>query len=307
VGDRQVPGDAAHVTGDASPARSRMEDHPSHPIDPAVVDASLAQVIYRDARYAVQIRDVVAQLQSADIRVYVVGGACRDWLAGARAKDIDLALDRPVEQAHEILRRAFPPIDPVLRRFERFGMLRWGDAASGGVDLNILRSHRDIQNDDMFTTSFVSRQDLRDDALTRDFSINAFYYPCHGPGQLLDPLDLGLADLQQRILRLVAHRRILDTSYSTTCRIGQFLGRGYAPADNVLEYLERHADRDLQRMGGEGLLWWTLGHFAGAPREQLERFQHCLHASARQDGSRQLLDRVFADLEARLTRRDPQS
>lgn len=277
-----------------------MEDYPSHPIDPAIVDSSLAQIVYHDAEYTIRIHDVVARLQDAGLRVYVVGGACRDWLAGARAKDIDLSLDRPVEQAHEVLRRSFPQIDPVLRRFERFGMLRWGDAASGGVDLNILRSCHDIQNDDMWTSSFVSRQDLHEDALTRDFSINAFYYPCHEHGRLLDPLDVGLADLRQRVLRLVAHRRILDTSYSTTCRIIQFLCRGYTPAPNVMEYLERCADRDIQGMK-RGLLYWILGHFAEVPREQIEPFRQRLHGWARQDESRTLLDSVFADLEARPT------
>jgi len=282
----------------AYPARMPVEDYPSHPIDPAIVDSSLAQIIYRDAQYTVRIRDVVGPLQNAGFRVYVVGGACRDWLVGARAKDIDLALDRPVEQAHEILRRTFPQIDPVLRRFERFGMLRWGDAASGGVDLNILRSCHDIQNDEMWTTSFVARQDLHEDALTRDFSINAFYYPCHGHGQLLDPLDLGLADLRHRILRLVAHQRILDTSYSTTFRIIQFLCRGYTPAPNVMEHLERHGDRDIQGIG-PGLLYWILSHFADVPRAPLEQFKQRLYGCVRQDESRELLDRVFADLEAR--------
>src|SRR5271169_3164499 len=90
--------------------RMPVEAYPSHPIDPAIVDASLAQVIYRDARYAVTIRDVVRRLQAEGARVYVVGGACRDWLAGARAKDLDLALDRPVEHAHDLLRRAYPDI-----------------------------------------------------------------------------------------------------------------------------------------------------------------------------------------------------
>lgn len=281
-----------------------MEDYPSHPIDPAVVSSSLAQIIYHDALYTVRIRDVVALLQDAGFRVYVVGGACRDWLAGTRTKDIDLSLDRPVDQAHEVLRRAFPQIDPVLRRFERFGMLRWGDSDSGGVDLNILRSCHDIQHDDMWTTSFVARQDLCEDALTRDFSINAFYYPCHGHGQLLDPLDLGLADLRHRTLRLVAHRRILDTSYSTTFRIIQFLCRGYTPAPNVMEYLERHADRDIQGIR-HGLLYWILGHLADVPHEQLEQFKQRLYGCVKHDESRKLLDHVFADLDARQTAQHP--
>jgi poly(A) polymerase len=276
-----------------------MEDYPRHPIDPAIVDSALAEVAYRDAAHTVRMHDVIGALQAAGVRVFVVGGACRDWLAGAATKDLDLALDRPLEDAHAILRHAFPAIDPVLRRFERFGMLRWGDAVSGGVDLNILRSYRDIQNDTMFTTSFVSRDDLREDALTRDFSFNAFYYPCHDRGHVLDPLGVGLADVRDRVLRLIAHPRILETSFSTTCRILQFLSRGYTAAANVVDYLARHADRDVQRMGGEGLLWWTIGHFAAAPRPQLAAFTHRLRECVHEAASHALLDRVLADLAAR--------
>lgn len=272
------------------------EDDRSHSVDPGRVRASLEQVIFRDAQHTVRILDVVALLQGAGFGVYVVGGACRDWLMGAEVKDVDLSLDRPVEQAHELLRRAFPQVDPVLLRFERFGMLRWGDAASGGVDLNILRSHHDIQNDDMWTTAFVAREDLREDALTRDFSMNAFYYPCHGQGRLLDPLDCGLEDLHGQVLRLVTHRRVLETSYRTTFRIIQFLCRGYTPAPNIDEHLERYADHDIQGMG-ERLLNWIPNHLGRTTAEQEEEFKRRLHACARQEASRKVLDSVFARLD----------
>jgi hypothetical protein len=275
-----------------------QEDYTSHPVDPGAVQASLAQVVYRDARHTVRIRDVVALLQAEGFRVYVVGGACRDWLTGAAVKDVDLSIDRPVDEAHALLRRAFPGVDPVLVRFERFGMMRWGDAASGGVDLNILRSHHDIQNDDMWTTSFVARQDLREDALTRDFSMNAFYYPCHEQGRLLDPLGCGLDDLRARILRLVTHPRVLDTSYRTTFRIIQFLCRGYTPAPNIHEHLARYADHDIQGMG-ERLLNWIPNHLGNTTAEQEQEFKQRLHACARQAASRQVLDRIFAELDAR--------
>jgi hypothetical protein len=277
---------------------SPLESYRSHPVDPDRVRASLEQVIYRDAQYTIRIQDVVGALQDAGLRVYVAGGACRDWLTGAAVKDVDLSLDGPMTHAHEALRHRFPDIDPVLGSLERVGMLRWGDAASGGVDLNILRSHHDIQNDDMGTTTFVARGDLREDALTRDFSVNAFYYPCHGSGRLLDPLDCGLNDLRDRVLRLVAHRRILDTSYRTTCRIIQFLCRGYAPAPDIDAHLEHHADRDLQGMG-ERLVNWIPHHLGGATTEQEAEFQRRLYACARQEASRKVLDHVFSQLAAR--------
>ncbi|HET9619742.1 MAG TPA: hypothetical protein VFP84_00150 [Kofleriaceae bacterium] len=273
--------------------------YPSHSIDPAIADTALAQIAYRDADHTVRIQDVIGHLQAAGAQVFVVGGACRDWLTGAPSKDLDLAIDRPLDEAHAILRRAWPAIDPVLRRFERFGMLRWGDAGSGGVDLNILRSPRDITHDNMFTTTFVSRADLRDDALTRDFSCNAFYYPCAARGHVLDPLAVGLADVHDRVLRLIADPRVLETSFSTTCRILQFVRRGYAPAANVTAYLARHADRDVQRMGGEGLLWWTIGHFAAAERAA---FVDDVRAHVRAAEAHAVLDHVRDHMRDALSR-----
>ena len=277
---------------------SPAERYPSHPVDPDRVRASLDQIIYRSPPHAIRIRDVVASLRRGGVGVYVAGGACRDWLTGAQVKDVDLSLDAPVIRAHEILRREFPDIDPVLASAERVGMLRWGDAASGGIDLNILRSHHDIQNDSMGTTTFVSRTDLREDALMRDFSVNAFYYPCDGSGHLLDPLDCGLSDVHDRVLRIVAHRRVLDTSYRMTCRIIQFLCRGYTPAPNIDEHLEHHADRDIQGLG-ERLTGFLTSHLVDAPSEQQVEFQRRLYACVRQDASRKVLDHAFTQLAAR--------
>ncbi|MFY0579371.1 CCA tRNA nucleotidyltransferase [Cystobacter fuscus] len=197
------------------------------PVDSNRVDEALRRTIYRDAKREVRVGDLVGLFLDAGLRVFIVGGAPRDWLLGQPGRDIDLSLDRPLEAVHRLLREAHPDIDPVLLRLERFGTLRWGNEA-GGVDLNILRSWKDIQNDEMWTTTFVAREDVREDALTRDFSINAFFYDCR-ERVLLDPLDCGLEDLHARRLRLITHPRVLDTSYRTTFRILQFLCRGYTP------------------------------------------------------------------------------
>ncbi|MCY1014861.1 CCA tRNA nucleotidyltransferase [Pyxidicoccus sp. MSG2] len=270
------------------------DDYRSHPVDPAVVRASLDGLLVADAGYTVRIRDVAGLLQREGFRVYVVGGACRDWLTGEAVKDVDLSVDGPVEKAHAVLRAAFPGIDPVLRHSPRFGTLRWGSRATGGVDLNILRSRHDIQNDDMWTTTFVARGDLREDALTRDFSVNAFYLACDREDRLLDPLDCGLEDVHARVLRLITHPRVLDTSFRTTFRILQFLCRGYRPAPDIHEHLARYADHDIQGMG-DRLLNWIPNHLGSTP-ELMAEFRERLHACAKEEASRRVLDDVFARL-----------
>jgi poly(A) polymerase len=267
----------------------------THPVDREVVDATLERTIVRRPEGDVRVRDVIAALQEAGVRAWVVGGTPRDWLCGQVSQDVDLSLDRDLGSVHALLRQAFPGIDPVILHLERFGMMRWGDPALGEVDLNILRSHEDIQNGDMWTTTFVPRNDLAADCRTRDFSINAFCYDCRS-GELLDPLDCGLEDLRTRTLRLIAHPAVLAGSYRMSFRILQFLARGYRPAAETLEYLDRRLDRDVQGMGVR-LVYWITQHVI-ARGGDLAEFRADLEGRVREAASREVLDGVFAALAA---------
>jgi poly(A) polymerase len=259
-------------------------------LGPGLVEAALEQAIYRDDTHEVRVCDVIGLFQDAGIRVLIAGGAPRDWLVDQSSKDIDLCLDRPIEEVIGLLRKAYDGIDAVHMCNQRFGTLRWGNVDSGGLDINILRSWKDIQNDDMWSTTFVARTDLIDDALMRDFSINAFYYDCREQS-LLDPLRCGIADLQAKQLRLITHRRVLETSFRTTFRILQFLSRGYSATANVLEHLEHYADHDIQGMGAR-IHRWIPNHF-GADCGQLGIFKQLIYAHARQRASFDTLDSFF--------------
>jgi poly(A) polymerase len=276
-----------------STIKDRVRD--TKPIDSALaqgrLEAAMEEPIYRDERHEVRVCDVIDLFQNAGMGVFITGGAPRDWLAGQSSKDIDLSVDRPIEDAHRLLRNAYAGIDTVRMSNERFGTLRWGDAASGGVDINILRSWKDIQNDDMWSTTFLARTDLIEDALMRDFSINAFYYDCREK-KIIDPLGCGIADLHQKELRLITHRRVLQTSFRTTFRILQFLCRGYSATANVLEHLERYADHDVQGMGPR-IHRWVPNHF-GAGSEHMETFKRLIYAHARQPASIDALDSFFS-------------
>lgn len=259
-------------------------------LDPALIAEAYARPVYRDDRHDVRVGDVIERLQAAGMRVFIVGGAPRDWLVGQPGNDIDLCVDASADDALLRLREAYPAIDGVRTHNQRFGVLRWGDEASGGVDINMLRSWKDIRNDDMWTTTFVPRADLVEDAQMRDFSVNAFYYDCRD-GALLDPLRCGVDDARTRTLRLITHHRVLDTSYRTSFRILQFLSRGYAATDGVLAHLDRRADRDIQGMG-ERIHRWIPNHLHLEDAQRAE-FRRRLYAHARQPASLAVLDSHF--------------
>ncbi len=268
----------------------------THPVDRKLVAATLDRPVWRGPEgEEIRARQVIDLLLGAGVSVYVSGGTPRDWLSGQVTQDVDLSLDRDLPEVHDLLRAAFPGIDPVVLHLEKFGLLRWGDPALGELDLNILRSYEDIQNGEMYTTPFVARSDLVADCRMRDFSINAFYYDCRSE-LLLDPLEFGLDDLRSRTLRLIAHPTVLTGSYRMSFRILQFLDRGYHPTTETLEYLERHLDRDVQGMRWR-LRGWTLQHVV-ARGGDLQRFQADLLARVREPASREILDMVLADLES---------
>ena len=255
-------------------------------VDRGLVEATLDRPVIGEVR----VRDVIGALQNAGIRVCAAGGTPRDWLLGKVPGDVDLTLDRELASVQALLRERFQ-IDPVTFHLERFGMLRWGDPLLGELDLNILRSVGDIRNGDMYSTAFVPRSDLVEDARMRDFSINAFYYD-FGPGELLDPLACGLDDLRTRTLRLIDDPAVLAGSYRMSFRILQFLVRGYHPTPETLEYLDSHLDRDIQGMGPRLIHWLTV-HVIDRGGD-LAAFRASLQGRVRELASREVLDRVFS-------------
>lgn len=264
----------------------------SHPVDPERVRRSLGQVIHARSGRTLTAGDLVQALLDTGLRVWAVGGAPREWLAGREAGDLDLYVERDLDEVHAVLREAFPGVDAASRPREQGILLRWSDGRHAHVDISILRSYRDIQGGDAWTTRFVPRSDLREDALMRDFSINAFYYD-FGSGTVLDPLGCGLGDLHSRTLRLVTHPDVVAAIFVLTLRIALFSCRGYTPAANALEHLDRHADRDVQGMGPR--LWKWIPKNVVSKGIDLEDFASRLRPWLRSEESRSLFEQALAD------------
>jgi poly(A) polymerase len=141
-------------------------------------------------------QEVTRKLQQAGFKAFVVGGAVRDLLLGIAPKDFDIATDATPEQVKPLFRRAFI----IGRRFRLVNVL----AGPETVEVATFRSrqtgedaadeHGRLLSDNVFGSQ-------AEDALRRDFTMNALYF---------DPVSEevwdyvgGVPDARARRLRLI--------------------------------------------------------------------------------------------------------
>ena len=144
---------------------------------------------------------VVAQLQEQGFDAFVVGGAVRDLLLGARPKDFDVATNATPEQIKQCFRNA----RIIGRRFQIVHVRSAGEI----IEVTTFRRGHDVSHTGQEAQSDSSGRLLRDnvygtleeDARRRDLTINALYYDTQS-NTLIDQLG-GCADVDSRIIRII--------------------------------------------------------------------------------------------------------
>ncbi len=141
-------------------------------------------------------QDVIRKLQQAGFKAFIVGGAVRDLLLGLAPKDFDLATDATPEQVKPLFRRAFI----IGRRFRLVHVL----AGPETIEVSTFRAqqtgddaadeHGRLLSDNVFGSQ-------AQDALRRDFTINALYFD-PTTEEVWDYVG-GVADVRARRIRLI--------------------------------------------------------------------------------------------------------
>ena len=150
------------------------------------------------------IKEVIATLVEAGYECYIVGGGVRDALLSLRPKDFDAVTNATPSQIKEVFGKRCRIIG---RRFQLCHVY-------SGRDMIEVATFRAPPKDDSFTTDegMLTRDnvwgDIYQDAVRRDFSINALYYqPLEG---FVYDFCGGLEDVQSKTLRLLgdAQKRV---------------------------------------------------------------------------------------------------
>lgn len=141
------------------------------------------------------IRDAIEGTPFAG-RVFLVGGAVRDWLLSRREpKDLDLVTELDSsELARMLFARGLADFRPVTYR--RFGTAM---VQVGGRPVELITARKESYRDDSRKPS-TEPATLEEDARRRDFTVNALLLDLRTL-EVRDPLGQGLDDLRAGVLR----------------------------------------------------------------------------------------------------------
>ncbi len=141
---------------------------------------------------------VLYRLSKSGHRACLVGGGVRDLLLNIQPKDFDVATDATPEE----VRALFKNSRIIGRRF-RLVHIRFGRDI---IEVATFRGHaEDSPKTELDTQGRILRDntfgDIEEDAIRRDFTVNALYYDIHDYA-VLDYAG-GLQDLEDRCLRMI--------------------------------------------------------------------------------------------------------
>ena len=139
---------------------------------------------------------VTNTLQEAGYKAFIVGGAVRDLLLGVKPKDFDVATNATPEQVKRLFRRAFLigkrfQIVHVMFGQELIEVTTFRGASSTGAPKD---EHGRVLRDNTFG-------EQHEDAIRRDFTINAMYYDPSSQSVL--DYHGGIADIRAKTLRII--------------------------------------------------------------------------------------------------------
>jgi poly(A) polymerase len=177
-----------------------------HGIDPALVDDRALNVVHT--------------LKDAGYEAYIVGGAVRDLMVGLRPKDFDVATNATPEQVKSLFRRAFI----IGRRFRIVHVVYGRGRENEVIEVSTFRAYMDNAAAEQVagnektskselagmkhavdSTGRVLRDNVwgpqEEDAVRRDFTINAMYYDPET--QIVVDYHNGIKDAKKRVIRMI--------------------------------------------------------------------------------------------------------
>ncbi|MBI4235363.1 CCA tRNA nucleotidyltransferase [Candidatus Peregrinibacteria bacterium] len=135
--------------------------------------------------------EIIEKLKKAGFKAYWAGGCVRDMLLGIEPKDFDIVTSAHPDQIEEILEKTIPI-------GKQFGVIL---AIKNGHHFEVATFRSDSGYSDGRRPDYVEFTDAENDAMRRDFTINALFYDPTAD-EFLDYVG-GKEDLRDRLIRFI--------------------------------------------------------------------------------------------------------
>ena len=145
---------------------------------------------------------VVRQLQKKGYKAYLVGGCVRDLLIGRNPKDFDVVTDA----VPTAIKRVFRKARIIGRRFKIVHIPFGSEIIETATFRALPETENNSDSDDLMLKRDNKYGNEREDAVRRDFTINALFYdPIKG-----DIIDYtgGYNDIKQGIIRIIGNANV---------------------------------------------------------------------------------------------------
>jgi poly(A) polymerase len=205
--------------------------------------------------------NIIARLEKAGYQAYLVGGAIRDLLLGKQPKDFDVATNATPQQIEKLFNRC----RRIGRRFQLvhvyFGR-KFIEVSTFRAASEPARTHPDRITDNGVIVRDNVYGTAREDALRRDFSINALFYNLNDEA-IIDYCD-GYRDLQEKTLRTIgpAGRRFEEDPVRILRALRFQAKLGVSLSTDIIEAIESKST-DLKKIPPARLLDECLKIFHG--------------------------------------------
>ncbi len=261
--------------------------------------------------------EAVGWLRKNGQEVYLVGGIVRDMLAGTKPgstmtdaqigdtmKDVDLVSTASPALGRKMLESVMDMKGADLDKATH--NMAWGtikaSTATSGMDFASVASegtHRnramnpDIGQEEVHATW---DHDLMKDTERRDFSCNSIYYDTVNH-VIIDPTGEGIADAQNKVLRLCAKGEGLTMNGKLSVRYFKFRMRGYTPEAETLKQMHKLGEMEMGKIkeSRRAVVWGEVcAQKGGTISENFDK----LKSRMQEDGCGDLFEKFVAPHEA---------